>query len=450
MKLIRNIKLIFFATLSLLFIIQELFAYNALYTKRDSGEPVTWGNAETIQYWLDPGDFGSLTNDQVHTLLQQAMRTWENISSANVPKFEFVGYLPEDIDGTNFEDYVQLHKCYTDELDECEAEGYRNLQTVIIFDEGGVILDEELCRILSCTAYSAPKVFEGNPTDGLNDAVQGIAVFSPGFDPAELVALFTHELGHLLGLGHSPINQQLFYVNLSEEIDDRIYFPTMETNSRYMTATTSTFGATLNPDDIAGISMLYPTTDFIDTTAAISGTIYKADDTPMEHVHVIARDINDPICKAYSVVTARYCYPTIGPLSSTCLEDSGDYIIEGLPPGTYTLEVEDIADEQRLNFTNHYLAGDAEFWNEGDVADEDPYLRTEITVAAGEIVEGVDIVLNRSEVTEDRVKFIPLEQFDIPETTSCIDSTVDYYELIGLENPSNPPPTGGCSLIVPR
>lgn len=427
-----------------------VLAYNVLHTNDDTGEPIAWDNAKPIKYWLDPGSLGVYTNEQLHILLQEAMRTWESVSSAKVPHFEFAGYLPEDINGSNYQNYVGLTRCFTDELDYCNVEGYRNLQTVIIFDEGGSILDNELCRIESCSAHAGPETFEGDPgvRGGVKSAVQGIAVFGAANMPDTMAGTFTHELGHLLGLGHSPINQQLFYgINPSEEIDDRVYFPTMEVSNRYITtASGSSYGATLNPDDIAAISMLYPADDFETTTGAISGTIYKSDGTPMEHINVVAREINDPMCNVYSVVSGRYCYPT-SVLTTYCVFNNGDFIIEGLLPGSYTIEVEDIADEQNMNFTYHYLAGDAEFWNEGDVADEDPYLRTVITVEAGEVVEGVDITLNRSEVTDDRVKFIPIEEFDIPVTTSCVDSDIDYNELIGIVTDTPASSSGGCSLM---
>ncbi|MFH1875162.1 MAG: hypothetical protein ABH859_08300, partial [Pseudomonadota bacterium] len=126
-------------------------------------------------------------------------------------------------------------------------------------------------------------------------------------------------------------------------------------------------------------------------------------------------------------------------------------ILEGLQPGIYTIEVEEIDWDQSMNFTED-LAGDAEFWNEGDVADEDPYLRTEITVAAGEVVENVNIILNGN-TSEERERYIPLNQFTIPEETSCVDSTIDYAELIGYDGgttESSTPASGGCSLIVPK
>src|SRR3989338_8252 len=89
------------------------FPYNFLYIHPTSGEPITWEPGTTIEYYLDPGDLGRLTNDQAHTLLQEAMKIWEEASPyAQVPHFEFAGYLPEDVTGENYGDYVSLFQCY--------------------------------------------------------------------------------------------------------------------------------------------------------------------------------------------------------------------------------------------------------------------------------------------------------------------------------------------------
>lgn len=433
-----------------------LFAYDYLEINRTTGSPIGWDNTQPIRYYLDPGTLGRYTNDQAHMLLQEAMKLWENVPNAAVPKFEFAGYLPEDVNKDNYDKYVKLASCYTGDLDSCPTEAQKNLQTIIIFDDDNWILENVLCLITGCFAIAGPMTYEQNLLEPPKFIAQGMAVFGrPSTNTAGLIAIFTHELGHLLGLSHSSLNQQLFHSPLTE-LDHRFFLPTMMTSYNDPVSCDRSPGATLSPDDEAAISFLYPSETLSQETVTIKGTIKKSDDAPMRHVNAVARNISDPLCKAYSIPSGRFCTNDVSKYPfyvDVCIEPTGDYILSDLEPGDYTVEVEEIDTDQQMNIALEDLAGDAEYWNEGDQADEDPYAYTIISLAAGETRENVDIILNRSEVTEDRVKFIPLDvilaNFPLPETTACTDTAIDYAGLIGYEEPGTAAPAaGGCSLII--
>ncbi len=446
----------------------------SFYIHPTTGRPIGWAPGTTIRYYVDPGGLGRLTNEQARTLLAEAMKIWENASPyANVPKFEFAGLLPEDVNKDNYARYVSGGACFTDSLSSCPSDAQKNLQTVIIFDDDSTsdsILNKELCRIGGCGASAGARVFSGSQSNPGN-IVQGIAVFGNDLSASSAslnVGSFVHELGHMLGLAHTYVNQQLFLTSGPTE-ENAAFLPAMEIVGGILKA-----AATLNPDDIAGITALYPSSTASANTGTIKGQILKSDGTPMESVNVIARNNDDPLCEAYSFLAGRICvreglHVLNGLTQGGCVDTDSHHVPISdftltLPPGTYTLEVEEVADKN-LAFTlapglvDPFIQGDAEFWNVSDSASESNTDKSFISLAAGEIKENINIVLNRSSVTSDRVKYIPLSAFTPGPGTRCPkEPPVDYDALIGVSNNNNNgsntagrtntlDPGAGCSLI---
>lgn len=453
----------------------RIWAYNFLYVHPTTGQPIRWNNTQTIKYWLDPGPLGSLTNEQAHTLLKEAMKIWESASpNANVPKFEFAGLLPEDVDGTNYQKYVSAGQCYSSDLSTCPSEAQKNLQTVIVFDDDNSILGTGLCQIGGCSANSGAKVFSGDSADPGN-IVEGIAVFSSDIvsDSPSLGAgiyftlgIMVHELGHLLGLAHTVVNQEIYidseWSTLKSDVPTMmsVLFPDQ-------TGKGEKDQLTLSPDDVAGISFLYPSDTFVAETATIKGKVLKSNGSPMQFANVIARNVEDPLCEAYSFVSGRICPEgtRVSDLTNgICLAvgkservETSDFVLSGLPVGTYTLEIEEVADDSLAmtlapGIEGAYIYGDAEFWNEGETVSESKLTSSTITLTAGETIENVDIVLDRSEVTTDRIKYIPLDTFTPGPGTRCQPTTTNYAALLGLSDPSETnstatTPHAGCSLV---
>jgi hypothetical protein len=445
-------------------IVSPALAYNFLYVDPETGEPYGWEPGTTIEYYLDPGDMGDIPNDGIHEMIKEAMRRWEAVPNANVPHFEFVGYLPEEVTVENYEKYIGF-RCYTDLPDSCTSEYQIERKTVIILDPNDDILRNSFCRIVPCDSSAGASVTEGD----LNKPgkilagyfILGSGLFS-GF-AVDGAGVIVHEIGHMLGLAHPYINQQL---RINESIlnemggEQYVHLPSMTTYGE------DKYRANIAPDDEAGIASLYPGSNFDSAFASISGHVLRSDGTPMPHANVIARNINDPWCLVYSALTDIECNSPSNELCYNSYDNlyhniDGAFQIEGLPAGTYTIEVEGYHEwledylftvAPGIIYAQSQIEGIAEFWNEGDVANEDPHIHTTIEIGAGEIAEDIDIVLNGQAPVDDDETMIPSNLIPFPETTACVEDITDWAAIAGIEE--QPPGTinadngtgGGCSL----
>jgi hypothetical protein len=102
-----------------------------------------------------------------------------------------------------------------------------------------------------------------------------------------------HEFGHALGLQHTLTSGMM---------------------STQLTSA-STKAAPLSPDDIAGLSLLYPTQNYLQSVGSIQGTVAVAG-TGVNMANVVALSAN-------------------GVAVSTLTDPDGTYLIQGVPPGQY-------------------------------------------------------------------------------------------------------------------
>jgi hypothetical protein len=115
----------------------------------------------------------------------------------------------------------------------------------------------------------------------------------------DLQGAATHEVGHLLGLDHSPLASA-------------IMFPLVSGGS---------FARTLTADDTIGVSTLYPTTAFT-ARGSIDGTVRTTTNVGIFGAIVVAVGQNGQ------------------PVTATITDPNGRYTLVGLPAGNYTIHAE--------------------------------------------------------------------------------------------------------------
>jgi len=115
----------------------------------------------------------------------------------------------------------------------------------------------------------------------------------------DLQAVATHEIGHLLGLDHTPLASA-------------VMFPLAAGN---------TLSRTLTADDTIGVSTLYPTAAFA-ARGSIDGTVRTTTNAGVFGAIVVAVAANGQ------------------PMATTVTDPDGKYSIAGLPAGSYTLFAE--------------------------------------------------------------------------------------------------------------
>ena len=130
-----------------------------------------------------------------------------------------------------------------------------------------------------------------------NPSVQFTTSLSPPANTFNLQSAATHEEGHLLGLDHSGIGHT-------------VMFPFGDSTAAHQQTTLAT-------DDAIGISFLYPSSNYLSATGAISGTV-NLSGSGVFGAHVIAVNAN-----------------TGNAVIDGITASDGAYTLDGVPPGNY-------------------------------------------------------------------------------------------------------------------
>ncbi|MBI2221663.1 MAG: matrixin family metalloprotease [Acidobacteria bacterium] len=267
-----------------------------------------WVNQPT-RYSITNSGVPSVTPSQFQSAVAAAFSTWEQVPSARFSGTfaGFTGARPFEDDGISVLGYASRP-----DLDRVLA-----ATTFIINTTTGEIVESDIF-FNSAFGWSTAQAGEPNRFD-----VQSIAL---------------HEIGHLLGLGHSALGETELRAAGGRRViaAGAVMFPIAFSAGNVEERV-------LQADDIAGVSDIYPDGTFRTHTGSISGRVTK-NGAGVYGAHVVA----------FNLQTGQM-------VGNFALSDTGAFAIAGLEPGAYAVRVEPLDDADLESFFDSASKVDAAF-----------------------------------------------------------------------------------------
>jgi uncharacterized protein (TIGR03437 family) len=303
--------LIRFFVLILLFSFASHTTESYIRSPTTAGVPLFWNLSDPfnpnevsggrIIYSLNLAGSDDLPFSQVEQAIAASFQAWEGIPTSAVAFTRGPNTTSTTTGNDNVLQLFWLENSTTtaDGLNIAGALAISRLATITSGPRNGEIIDAAL-------------VFNGNQfqwaVDGRNTA-------------ADVAEVATHEIGHLIGISHSPIGGATMFPR---------------------TGIGRIRGRTLESDDRIVASVIYPASGFVSSTGVIRGRVVDNSGAAIFGAHVAAVNAN-------GVVAA-------GAIS----QPDGGYSIQGLPPGNYTVYAEPLDPSGSVYFSRSDLT---QFYN---------------------------------------------------------------------------------------
>lgn len=285
----------------------DTLAYLKLGT-RQGGRLITLRfSSMPIRYFVTSRDVPGVTAPQLREAVGRAFASWSGVPNVRLSS-EFVGFTGANpLSGDN--------------------------ANVI-----GFTTRADLDRVLGSTSFTVDtvsgEIIESDIFFNSTFAWSAAAGGDPGRQDIESIAL--HEVGHMLGLGHSMLGEtELIGTGRRVIGAEAVMFP--------IAFSSGTINRVPRADDRAGIADIYGTDVFRSSTGSISGRVTK-NGTGVVGAHVVAFN------------------PANGKLvAGFTLAQDGTFVIAGLEPGAHVLRVEPLDDGDASSFLESSLNIDVDF-----------------------------------------------------------------------------------------
>jgi hypothetical protein len=261
-----------------------------------------------VRYYVSSRGVPGVPADELGRAAERAFSTWSTQGSAAV-RSEFAGFTssePAADDGASVIGFQSL-----------DDDGVLGVTSFLLDEETGEIVESDIAL---------------NADFPWSVAAAGEA----GRHDVESIVL--HEIGHLLGLGHSALGEtDLIDTDRRRLIAKRaVMFPIAFPAGTIIDRSLAT-------DDIAGISDIYPVSSFSRATGAVSGRV-RLGTRGVFGAHVVAHNL------------------ATGELNATfSLSAAGDFVLAGLQPGVYIIRVEPLDDASIDSFFDADAVVDVDF-----------------------------------------------------------------------------------------
>lgn len=311
---------------------------------------VAWTSSEArsgIQFFANTSSFPFSSRD-IDRIVSSSFLAWEGIDTADL-RFVNGG-------SGNF------RKSSTDR------------RNVILFDPSGVEIGAPagsgVIAITTINWDEQGRVTDADITFNGRDFTFSVTEAFPGPGPVDLQDVMTHEVGHLLGLDHTPL------------VGPTSIRPTM---NPFASQDGPGLARTLEPDDTAGATALYPGSAATQL-GAITGQVVNRNGDPAFGVHVVA----------YDATTGNFVVSALSGAAGDNKGRNGDgrYEISGLPPGEYRIGIESVQGSVSAQnfggiFSRFETGFDDEFFNNVDRLS----IAQVLTVEAGRLIGPIDFIL---------------------------------------------------------
>jgi hypothetical protein len=261
-----------------------------------------------VRYFVSNRSGGGVTAPQLEQAVVRAFGTWDGVDTAELST-QFAGVTsaaPDLRDGINTFGFV-------DRADQDRVLGATNF-----------LVDTVTGELIESDIY-------------LNSTFPWSVVPAGDSGRFDVESIALHEIGHLLGLGHSALGETEVRPGGRRVLAaEAVMFPIAFSSG-------SIEGRTLRADDIAGISDIYSADAYRTERGSISGNITKAGQGVLG-AHVIA----------FNTRTGKL-------VAGFALTSAGRYVIGGLEEGTYAIRVEPLDDGDLESFLDDTLEVDTNF-----------------------------------------------------------------------------------------